>query len=62
MGLRIPGTILIVVIAVLTLPWEAIAQVPPPSTPPAAVPLDIFSVVLLASGAGYGIRKMRKTK
>jgi len=54
-------TILPIVAIALLSTTSLWAQGPPPSAPPAAgAPIDGFSALLLAAGAGYGIRKMKK--
>lgn len=57
-------TVALVVAAVLPA-FVAVAQGPAPPPAPNEVPLDGFSALLLAAGAGYGARKAlqkRKSK
>jgi len=41
---------------------EVFAQIPPPSPPPAGAPLDGFTMLLLAVGAGYGANRIKDRK
>ena len=41
---------------------EAMAQIPPPSPPPAAAPLDGFTILLLAVGTSYGAKRIKDRK
>ncbi len=38
---------------------NAFAQTPPPSSSSVGAPLDVLAGVLLAAGAGYGIKRIK---
>jgi len=50
-------TVALLIMVSVTLTW---AQGPPPPPPLNEVPLDGFSALLLAAGAGYGARRLKK--
>jgi len=52
----------VVVVALVVPAFIAVAQGPAPPPAPNEVPLDGFSALLLAAGAGYGARKALQKK
>jgi len=59
--MRLLKTILPIVAIALLSTTSLWAQSPPPSAPPSAgAPIDGFSALLLAAGAGYAVKRLRK--
>lgn len=52
----------LIVSALVCLNQVAMAQPPPPPTNPAAVPIDGGLGLLLAAGAGLGLKKLRDAR
>ena len=55
---RVFGILIFGLLLLLITVQVALAQGPPPPPPFNEVPLDGFSALLLAAGAGYGARKL----